>query len=68
MILGVLTEREADVIRFRFGIDILEEMTLEEVGALFDITPQRVYQIEKEALAKLRKSPQVKKLREYWED
>ena len=62
-----LLSQRSDVIRFRLD-GMVEEMTLEEVGALFDITPQRVYQIEKEALAKLRKSPQVKKLREYLED
>lgn len=62
-----LTTREAHVLRLRFGIDT-EERTLEEIASLFGLSHQRVHQIEKAALEKLRNSPAAEKLREYWED
>ena len=51
---GLLTNREAEVLKLRFGIDRDEAMTLEEVGAVFNVTRERVRQIEYKALKKLR--------------
>ncbi|MFZ9034592.1 MAG: RNA polymerase sigma factor RpoD [Francisellaceae bacterium] len=53
-ILGTLTEREAKVLRMRFGIDMNTDHTLEEVGKQFDVTRERIRQIEAKALRKLR--------------
>lgn len=53
-ILGGLTEREAKVLRMRFGIDMNTDHTLEEVGKQFDVTRERIRQIEAKALRKLR--------------
>jgi RNA polymerase primary sigma factor len=49
-----LPEREADVIRMRFGIDMDTESTLEEVGKMYGVTRERIRQIESKALRKLR--------------
>ena len=53
-VLGSLTAREAKVLRMRFGIDMNTDHTLEEVGKLFDVTRERIRQIEAKALRKLR--------------
>jgi len=53
-ILGGLTERESKVLRMRFGIDMNTDHTLEEVGKQFDVTRERIRQIEAKALRKLR--------------
>ena len=53
-ILSTLTEREAKVLRMRFGIDMNTDHTLEEVGKQFDVTRERIRQIEAKALRKLR--------------
>ncbi len=53
-ILGGLTQREAKVLRMRFGIDMNTDHTLEEVGKQFDVTRERIRQIEAKALRKLR--------------
>jgi RNA polymerase primary sigma factor len=53
-VLATLTPREEKVIRMRFGIEEEEEYTLEEVGQSFGLTRERIRQIEKEALSKLR--------------
>ena len=53
-ILDTLTEREAKVLRMRFGIDMNTDHTLEEVGKQFDVTRERIRQIEAKALRKLR--------------
>lgn len=53
-ILGDLTEREAKVLRMRFGIEMNTDHTLEEVGKQFDVTRERIRQIEAKALRKLR--------------
>jgi RNA polymerase primary sigma factor len=55
-LLNELTPREAAVVRMRFGIDVGEARTLEEVGAQYELTRERVRQIEVKALRKL-KSP-----------
>ena len=53
-ILDGLTPREAKVLRMRFGIDMNTDHTLEEVGKQFDVTRERIRQIEAKALRKLR--------------
>ena len=64
-ILADLTERESRVIKLRFGIDDGKARTLEEVGILFDVTRERIRQIESKALKKLRHPNRLKKLKEY---
>jgi RNA polymerase primary sigma factor len=54
--LGALTPREQKVLRMRFGIDEKSEHTLEEVGKAFQVTRERIRQIEAKALTKLRHS------------
>lgn len=53
-VLSSLTEREAKVLRMRFGINMNTDHTLEEVGKQFDVTRERIRQIEAKALRKLR--------------
>lgn len=64
---NILSDKEADVLRMRYGFERDYDMTLEEIGEEFGVTAQRIYQIEKKALEKLRKSPRARKLRDYWE-
>ena len=64
-IISTLTDREQKIIRLRFGIGGGRPHTLEEVGAEFDVTRERIRQIEAKALAKLRKNKETKKLHEY---
>ncbi len=64
-IISTLTDREQKIIRLRFGIGGGRPHTLEEVGAEFDVTRERIRQIEAKALAKLRKNKDTKKLHEY---
>ena len=63
--LGALSEREQKIIRLRFGIEDGKSHTLEEVGAEFSVTRERIRQIEAKALAKLRKHKDAKKLLDY---
>jgi len=64
-ILGGLTEREAKVLRMRFGIDMNTDHTLEEVGKQFDVTRERIRQIEAKALRKLRHPTRSDQLRSF---
>ena len=64
-ILGTLSDREQKIIRMRFGLDNGKSHTLEEVGAEFAVTRERIRQIEAKALNKLRKHKDAKKLHEY---
>lgn len=64
-ILHTLTKREEDVIRLRFGLDDGRPRTLEEVGKRFDITRERIRQIEAKALRKLRHPSRSKVLKDY---
>jgi len=64
-VLDSLTPREAKVLRMRFGVEMSTDHTLEEVGKQFDVTRERIRQIEAKALAKLRKHKDAKKLYEY---
>jgi len=65
--LGVLTPREAKVIKLRFGVDAVSEHTLEELGDQFDVTRERVRQIQNKALQKLRHSDGINTLKGYLE-
>ena len=64
-VLGTLTEREQKVLRLRFGMDDGRARTLEEVGKEFDVTRERIRQIEAKALRKLRHPSRSRKLRDY---
>lgn len=64
-ILETLTPREAKVLRMRFGIEMNTDHTLEEVGKQFDVTRERIRQIEAKALRKLRHPSRSEKLRSF---
>jgi RNA polymerase primary sigma factor len=66
-ILATLTPREAKVLRMRFGIDMNTDHTLEEVGKQFDVTRERIRQIEAKALRKLRHPNRSEPLRSFLE-
>jgi RNA polymerase primary sigma factor len=67
-VLGSLTPREAKVLRMRFGINMNTDHTLEEVGKQFDVTRERIRQIEAKALRKLRHPTRAEKLQSFLED
>ena len=67
-VLGGLTAREAKVLRMRFGIDMNTDHTLEEVGKQFDVTRERIRQIEAKALRKLRHPSRSEQLRSFLEE
>ncbi|WP_438012475.1 RNA polymerase sigma factor RpoD [Psychrobacter raelei] len=67
-VLSNLTEREAKVLRMRFGIDMPTDHTLEEVGKQFDVTRERIRQIEAKALRKLRHPSRSEHLRSFLEN
>ncbi|MDE7187119.1 MAG: RNA polymerase sigma factor RpoD [Lachnospiraceae bacterium] len=64
-VLGTLTEREQKVLRLRFGLDDGRARTLEEVGKEFNVTRERIRQIEAKALRKLRHPSRSRKLKDY---
>ena len=64
-VMGTLTPREAKVLKLRFGLEDGKARTLEEVGKEFDVTRERIRQIEAKALRKLRHPSRSKKLRDY---
>ena len=66
-ILGSLTPREAKVLRMRFGIEMNTDHTLEEVGKQFDVTRERIRQIEAKALRKLKHPSRSKQLKSFLE-
>ena len=66
-VLDTLTEREQKVLILRFGLDDGLARTLEEVGKRFDVTRERIRQIEAKALRKLRHPSRSKKLKDYFE-
>ncbi len=63
--LGALTEREQKILKLRFGLEDGKSHTLEEVGQEFNVTRERIRQIEAKALAKLRKHKDARKLHDY---
>ena len=67
-VLAQLTPREAKVLRMRFGIDMNTDHTLEEVGKQFDVTRERIRQIEAKALRKLRHPSRSEQLRSFLMD
>ena len=66
-VLDSLTPREAKVLRMRFGVEMSTDQTLEEVGKQFDVTRERIRQIEAKALRKLRHPSRADKLRSFLE-
>ena len=60
-----LEERDANVIRWRYGIGVPGPLTLKEIGANFQLSRERVRQIEKQSLGQLKQSPQKKRLKSY---
>ena len=66
-VLSTLTPREQKVIRLRYGIDDGRQRTLEEVGKEFNVTRERIRQIETKALSKLRQPQRIKVLRDYYD-
>ena len=65
-ILATLTEREADVLRMRFGMYDGRTHTLEEVGQIFGVTRERIRQIENKAIRKLRHPSRAKKIKDFY--
>ena len=66
-VLDTLTEREQKVLKLRFGLEDGRARTLEEVGRRFEVTRERIRQIEAKALRKLRHPSRSKKLKDYLE-
>ncbi len=67
-LLDTLIPREAKVLRMRIGIDLGSDYTLEEIGERFDVTRERIRQIEAKALRKLRHPSRSERLRAFLED
>ena len=65
---STLTQREQKVIRLRYGIDDGRQRTLEEVGKEFNVTRERIRQIEAKALRKMRHPSRSKKLKDFLTD
>ena len=66
-VLSTLTDREQKVLKLRYGLGDGRARTLEEVGREFDVTRERIRQIEAKALRKLRHPTRSKKLKDYLE-
>jgi RNA polymerase primary sigma factor len=64
-VLSTLSDREAKVLKLRFGLEGTKQMTLEEVGKVFGVTRERIRQIEAKALRKLKHPSRRKKLQDY---
>ena len=64
-VLNTLTDREAKVLKLRFGLEDGKARTLEEVGQRFDVTRERIRQIEAKALRKLRHPSRSKKVKDF---
>ena len=64
-VLSTLSSREAQVLQMRYGIGVTSDFTLEEVGERFDVTRERIRQIEAKAMRKIRQKNRIKKLRGY---
>ncbi len=63
--LEILNEREAEIIRYRFGLDGEAPMSLKEIGDRYNLTKERIRQIEKKALERLRASEEMQRLKDY---
>ena len=66
-VLGTLTPREHRIVQLRFGLEDGRSRTLEEVGKEFNVTRERIRQIEAKAIRKLRHPSRSRKLRDYLE-
>jgi RNA polymerase primary sigma factor len=66
-VLDALSPREAKVLRLRFGIGVRSDHTLEEVGQVFELTRERIRQIEAQAIRKLRQAHRTGALRAFYE-
>jgi RNA polymerase sigma factor (sigma-70 family) len=64
-VLGTLEEREAAVVRMRYGLDGAQPKTLDEIGQAFKLSRERIRQIERETMAKLRHPSRAQALRDY---
>ena len=64
-VMSILTAREREIIKLRFGIDLPRSYTLEEIGAKYNLTRERIRQIENKALGKFRKPEHSRKLKDY---
>ena len=64
-VLDSLTPREAKVLRMRYGVEMSNDHTLEEVGKQFDVTRERIRQIEAKAMSKLRQPSRSDKLKTF---
>jgi len=67
-VLDTLTSREAKVLRMRFGIEMSTDHTLEDVGKQFDVTRERIRQIEAKALRKLRHPSRSERLKSFMDN
>ncbi|ACH94935.1 RNA polymerase sigma factor RpoD [Borrelia recurrentis] len=67
-VLGTLPEREQEVVKMRFGLEDGYSLTLEEVGLYFNVTRERIRQIESKALRRLKNPKKTQKLKDYLED
>jgi len=67
-VLGTLDEREAAVVRMRYGLDDGQPHTLDEIGRAFKLSRERIRQIERETMAKLRHPSRARALRDYLDD
>ncbi len=64
-VLNTLTEKEAEVLRYRFGLNGKESMSLREVGDVFNLTKERIRQIEKKAILRLQHPTRIRRLEAY---
>lgn len=64
-VLGTLSEKEAEVLRYRFGLEGHKSMSLKEVGDVFNLTKERIRQIEKKAIKRLQHPTRAKRLESY---
>jgi len=64
-VLATLSDREARVLKLRFGLEGNKQMTLEEVGKVFGVTRERIRQIEAKAHEKIRQHEKINRLRGY---
>ena len=64
-VMETLTEKEAEVLRYRFGLEGHKSMSLKEVGDVFNLTKERIRQIEKKAIKRLQHPTRAKRLVSY---
>jgi RNA polymerase primary sigma factor len=64
-VLDTLTPKEADIIRYRYGLDGSKAMSLKEIGDMFNLTKERIRQIEKKAIRRLQHSSRMNRLEAY---